>query len=273
MKKKNPSSTFINDGEGGKTAPAPGISLTKYLSSAGVCSRRSAAALLAAGRVAVNGITSARGALRIVNGDRVTFDGQPLAPQTEKHYVMLHKPRGYVCTLADRHAAKKAVDLIPLAKKIRLVSAGRLDKDSEGLIVFSNDGGLVARLTHPRYDVEKTYRVSLAGELSAAAIRVLTHEGICDAGETLRARAVRTLAPGRYEFILGEGKNREIRRMAAYFHLAVKRLARVSVGQLRLGSLPCGQCRELTPQEIALLFHPAANSKRKLPCIGNGENR
>ena len=125
-----------------------GISLTKFLSTAGLCSRRGAEALIGSGRVQVNGTAAERGAMRIGPGDRVTLDGKPVTPMTEKLYIMLNKPRGYVCTLEDRHAARKAVDLIPQAKHLRLVSAGRLDKDSEGLILFSNDGDFVAHLTH-----------------------------------------------------------------------------------------------------------------------------
>ena len=235
-----------------------GISLTKYLSSCGVCSRRGSEKLISSGQVTINGRTAERGCERVMPGDRVEFNGEPVAPQTEKFYIMLNKPRGYVCTLEDRHAAKKAVDLIPQAKFTRLVSAGRLDKDSEGMILFSNDGDFIARLTHPRYEVEKTYRVSLSGELAPEAIRRLTESGVPDNGEILRARAIRTIGPGRYDFILGEGKNREIRRMAAYFHLDVKRLARTAVGAVRLGSLPCGQCRTLTPDEINALFQTSS---------------
>ena len=241
-----------------------GINLTKYLSTAGICARRGAEALIAAGRIRVNGQLAERGAMRILPGDRVEFDGKTVnSPgKVKKIYLMLNKPRGYVCTSEDRHAAKKALDLIPQAKTVRLVSAGRLDKDSEGLLLFSNDGDFIARLTHPRYEVEKTYRVSLSGELSAGAIHQLTREGIADAGDILRAKAIRAIGPGHYDFILKEGKNREIRRMAAHFHLDVKRLARIAVGHLRLGKLPLGQCRELASAEIKALFQPVSENRQ-----------
>jgi len=238
-----------------------GISLTKYLSTSGICSRRGAEKLISSGQITINGRMAERGCERILDADRVEFNGKLVSPPEAKLYIMLNKPRGYVCTLEDRHAAKKAVDLIPQAKHTRLVSAGRLDKDSEGLILFSNDGDFIARLTHPRYEVEKTYRVSLSGELTPEAIQRLTKTGITDGGDLLRARAIRVIGPGRYDFILGEGKNREIRRMAAFFHLEVKRLARTAVGAVRIGALPCGQCRELTPPEIKALFQPASRSK------------
>lgn len=233
-----------------------GMNLTKFLGNAGVCSRRAAADLIASGRVTVNGAVPGQGgALRLSAGDEVCVDGRRITLESRKYYVMLHKPRGYVCTLADRHAAKKAVDLIRcVPRDVRLVSAGRLDKDSEGLILFSNDGDLVARLTHPRYEVEKTYYVSLDGELRAEERDLLTEKGILDEGDLLRARQIRVLGNGRYEFVLSEGKNREIRRMAAYFDLDVRRLKRIAVGKLLLGSLECGECRILEKKELGLLF-------------------
>ena len=233
-----------------------GMTLTKFLGNSGVCSRRAAAGWIAAGRVTVNGeIPVQGGALRLSAPDKVCVDGREVHLGTQKYYVMLHKPRGYVCTLEDRHAAKKAVDLIRgIPSHVRLVSAGRLDKDSEGLILFSNDGELVARLTHPRYEVEKTYYVSLNGVLSEEEIRLLTGEGITDQGDLLRARQIRILGNGRYEFVLSEGKNREIRRMAGFFGLEVRRLQRIAVGNLLLGTLECGCCRILQEKELKLLF-------------------
>lgn len=237
-------------------AEMEGMTLTKFLGNSGVCSRRAAADWIAAGRVTVNGVIPLQGgALRLSSSDKVCVDGKAIRLGTQKYYVMLHKPRGYVCTLEDRHAAKKAVDLIRgVPAGVRLVSAGRLDKDSEGLILFSNDGELVARLTHPRYEVEKTYYVSLNGALSEDEIRLLTEKGVSDQGDLLRARQIRILGNGRYEFVLSEGKNREIRRMAGFFGLEVRRLQRIAVGKLLLGSLECGCCRVLHEKELKLLF-------------------
>lgn len=233
------------------------MSLTKFLGTSGVCSRRAVEGYIAEGRVKVNGELAERAAMHVMPGDTVEVDGKPVNSSERKYYIMLNKPRGYICTSSDIHAEKKAVDLIPLSRNVRLVSAGRLDKDSEGMILFSNDGDFIARLTHPRYEVEKTYHVSLAGELSTRAMEMLTSCGIRDKDDILSAHIIRELGNGHYEFVLGEGKNREIRRMAEYFHLDVKRLSRIAVGQVRLGGLACGESRELTAQEIQLLFKPA----------------
>ena len=225
--------------------------LTKYLSTAGAASRRHAAELIKDGHVSVNGEVCIDPSVRIAPGDRVTLDGRAVRPVREYVYVMLHTPRGYVCTAEDPHAPKKALDLIDLPG-VRLVSAGRLDKNSEGLILFSNDGAWIEQLTHPRHGTRKTYQVTTDRPLSSADIRLLTTTGVQNDGETLRALSIRAEAPGRYIFILGEGKNREIRRMMESLDNRTRRLKRIAVGGLRLGGLPMGQWRKLSPFEAKL---------------------
>ena len=234
--------------------------LTKYLSTAGAASRRHAAELIKDGHVSVNGEVCVDPSVRIAPGDRVTLDGRAVRPVREYVYVMLHKPRGYVCTVEDPHAPKKALDLIDLPG-VRLVSAGRLDKNSEGLILFSNDGAWIEQLTHPRHGTRKTYQVTTDRPLSPADIRLLTTTGVQNDGETLRALSIRAEAPGRYIFILGEGKNREIRRMMESLDNRTRRLKRIAVGGLRLGGLPMGQWRKLSPFEakLALSGNPSDN--------------
>lgn len=178
---------------------------------------------------------------RVTRKDRVTLHGKPVAPVREYVYIMLHKPRGYVCTMEDPHAKKKAVDLIPLSKEIRIVSVGRLDKDSEGLLLFSNDGDFIARLTHPRYEVRKIYQVSVEGEIDPVALHHLTNDGIRDRGDLLKAERIECIAPGKYEFTLHEGKNREVRRMLEYCGKATRRLKRVAVGPAWTRQSPAGQ--------------------------------
>lgn len=226
------------------------MNLSKYLSASGVCSRRGAAELVEAGIVSVNGIPARTPGERVTPKDRVTVRGKPVFPVREYVYIMLHKPRGYVCTMEDPHAKKKAVDLIPLSREVRIVSAGRLDKDSEGLLLFSNDGSFIARMTHPRYEVRKTYLVSTDGDLSPEAIRRLTHEGVRSGGDLLKAECVEHMAPGKYKFILHEGKNREVRRMLESCGRETRRLRRIAVGGLRLGGLPPGKWRHLTKEEV-----------------------
>lgn len=227
--------------------------LTKFLSSSGVASRRKSAELIKTGHVTLNGVVETNPGTRISNEDQVFCDGKKVEMRSaaQRHYIMLHKPRGYVCTSEDEHAAKKAVDLIHTDDGARLFSAGRLDKNSEGLILFSDDGNFVEQLTHPRHEIEKTYEVSTDHPLRPDEIRKLLN-GIRNAGETLRALEINELSPSKYEFVLGEGKNREIRRMMESIGHVTKRLKRVAVGALRIGGLDVGEWRELTEKERAL---------------------
>ncbi len=224
------------------------VNLTKFLSTAGVASRRHSAELIKNGCVTLNGTVTVNPGTRVMPGDAVTCNGKPVHPPAKRHYIMLHKPRGYVCTSEDEHAAKKAIDLIQLKDGARLFSAGRLDKNSEGLILFSDDGDFVEQLTHPKYRVQKTYEVSTDQPLSAADIARMK-KGIANAGDLLRALDVQPLSPTKYRLILGEGKNREIRRMMEALGRTTKRLKRVAVGTLRLGPLDIGEWRELTEAE------------------------
>ena len=225
--------------------------LVKFLSAAGVASRRAAGDLVKAGRIAVNGRTIREPGFRILPADTVTLDGRPVEPAGRFHYIMLNKPRGYVCTNADPHADLKAVDLIRLTPPLRLFSAGRLDKDSEGLILFSNDGDYVARLTHPRHEILKVYQVRVRREFKPAELEQM-RRGVLERGELLKVHAVSRCGDCTYLITLNEGKNREIRRLTAALGSPTRRLKRLQIGALRLGGLHVGNWRELTPAEIAL---------------------
>ena len=225
--------------------------LVKFLSAAGVASRRAAGDLVKAGRIAVNGRTIREPGFRILPADTVTLDGRPVEPAGRFHYIMLNKPRGYVCTNADPHAPRKAVDLIRLDPPVRLFSAGRLDKESEGMILFSNDGDYVARLTHPRYEIRKTYLVRVTREFTEPELtRIRT--GITDGGEHLRVISIAPAGNCLYRIVLNEGKKREIRRITAAVGSPTLELRRIRIGALALGDLPPGAFRELTPEEVAL---------------------
>jgi len=229
------------------------MNLTKYLSTSGVASRRHSAELIKAGKVMLNGKVETNPGMRVMPGDEVVFEGKAVKAKSQaaRHYIMLNKPRGYVCTSEDIHAEKKAVDLIRLKDGARLFSAGRLDKNSEGLILFSDDGDFVEQLTHPSHEVEKTYEISTDEPLTEADVKRLLH-GISSAGDLLRALAVNRLGPCKYELVLGEGKNREIRRMMDTLGRKTKRLKRTAVGLLRIGGLDVGEWRELTEAERSL---------------------
>lgn len=235
------------------------MNLVKFLSSCGAASRRKAEELIRSGHVAVDGKVVCDPAFRVDGTQPVTLDGTPLAMPEKRHYILLHKPRGYVCSNADAHAGKLAVELIDIPG-VRLVSAGRLDKESEGAIIFSDDGEFINRLAHPRYGVLKRYEVTTVRPVSAEWQKKMV-QGITDDGENLKVISIKELASCRYEIILNEGKKREIRRLTAAANAPTKRLIRVAIGGIELGKLACGSFRELSRSEVDLLTNPASCAK------------
>ena len=228
--------------------------LQKYLAACGVASRRASEQLIAAGRVSVNGCpVLEQGNSVDPESDHVEVDGQRVFPEP-KLYFMLNKPTGVLCTCQDTHGRRTFLDFFPEAKE-RLYPVGRLDLDSEGLLIVTNDGALALHLTHPRHEVTKTYHVRLDAPMTATdRIRLL--EGMESEGETLHAEAVDSL-PGEkagYLIVLKEGRKRQIRRMIRGLFLRVMSLQRVAVGSLSLGILPVGKVRALAPSEIKTLF-------------------
>lgn len=226
--------------------------LVKFISSSGAASRRQAEKLIRAGRVTVDGAVNCDPAYRVSPENTVLLDGRKVEKVTNFRYFLLNKPRGYVCSNADDHAEKLAVDLFAGISE-KLVSAGRLDKESQGAIIFSNDGNFINRLTHPRYGVLKKYHVYTDGVLSEKDL-VGISSGIRDNGDFLKAEKVTPLSDGGYEFILNEGKKREIRRLTAACGCPTLRLIRKEIGAVKLGNLPEGKFRELTGEEIKSLL-------------------
>ena len=230
--------------------------LQKILSSAGICSRRRAEEFLRAGRVAVNGVTAARGDRADPERDAVTLDGKPVSVRQEKLYLMLHKPRGVVTTLSDEKGRPTVAGLVSGCGG-RVYPVGRLDMDSEGLLLLTGDGELAQRLTHPRHGIEKEYRVTVTGRLEGCRERLEAVEALEDGTPVVRAR-VRTLERGEKRQVLSvtvrQGLNRQVRRMCAMAGLEVERLVRVREGPLKLGTLPRGQWRPLTPEELAAIM-------------------
>lgn len=225
--------------------------LQKLLSAAGLCSRRTAEAWIAAGRVTVNGAAAALGEKADPERDAVLVDGKPLRPPPEHRYLMLHKPRGFVCTLSDEKGRRTVAELVADCGA-RVVPVGRLDLDSEGLLLLSNDGAWVQRVLHPKFEVEKFYRVTVAGPVRGAAEKLSAMREL--EGEPIRPARVTVLRMSRetaeLELVIHEGKNRQIRRMCAAAGLAVKRLCRFGEHTLRLGELPSGKWRDLTAAEL-----------------------
>ena len=232
------------------------IRLQKYLAERGVASRRKAEEMIEAGRVTVDGRRAKLG--QTVDPDRhiVAVDGKKVERRRERQVVlMLHKPRGYVTTMDDPHAARTVAELVA-GRPERLYPVGRLDKDSEGLLLMTNDGALAHALTHPSRHIPKVYRVTLRGAVSQEKLDKLSFGIMLDGQKTLPLE-LRTLEekPDRtvLEFTLREGRNRQIRRMCAALGLEVMRLKRTAIGPLRLGVLPAGQLRELTAEEVRRL--------------------
>ena len=228
--------------------------LQKLLSAAGVCSRRAAETYIAGGRVTVNGQPAELGQRADPERDDIRVDGKPLAPRAEHVYLLLNKPRGYVTTLADERGRKTVAELVKDCGQ-RVYPVGRLDLDSEGLLLMTNDGELMQHLLHPSHEVSKTYHVSVYGPVSGAAERL---SAITDLeGEPIRPARVETLRrtarTAELSVTIHEGKNRQIRRMCAACGLTVKRLCRVREHTLELGDLPAGAWRYLTPDEVLAL--------------------
>jgi len=223
--------------------------LNAFLARAGVASRRRADELIKAGRVNVNGEP---GQLNSVVGahDRVEVDGEEVARQRLR-YVLLHKPAGVVTTARDPQGRPTVVELVP--EEPRVVPVGRLDVDTTGALLLTNDGRLAHRLAHPRYGVEKTYVAEVEGEPGEDALRQL-REGIeLDDGRTAPARA-RRLGPSRVELVLHEGRKHQVKRMLAAVGHPVTRLHRSEYAGLTLGGLEPGVCRELEPSEVERLL-------------------
>ena len=230
------------------------ISVAHAISASGILSRRRAAAAIRAGRVSCGGVIVRDPFAAAENPADLRIDGQPLPAAAPRVCFLLHKPRGYICSTVDRFSSKLAVDLLPELPGVRWFSAGRLDAASEGMILFTNDGGLVHRLEDPKERIPKEYRVETAHPLSASAIAAL-RAGIPADGENspLRPEQLDELAPRVYRFVLMDGKRHEIRRLVQAGGTTVRRLLRVRIGRLELGGLPSGNFRELTLAEVGLL--------------------
>ena len=224
--------------------------LQKILSAAGVCSRRQAEVYLQEGRVWVNGRPAGLGDKADPERDTVTFDGEVVAKPEALTYIMLHKPRGTVTTLSDDKGRPTVADLVADCPA-RVWPVGRLDWDSEGLLLFTNDGALTNRLLHPSGEVEKEYIVTVQGDMDGA-LPILEGPMELD-GVALSPAQVKVLGERRLSIVIHEGKNRQVRRMCALAGLEVLRLKRVREGALTLGDLPRGQWRYLTAQEVQAL--------------------
>jgi 23S rRNA pseudouridine2605 synthase len=228
--------------------------LNKYLAHAGVGSRRYCDELIRRGRIRVAGEVVRDLSTRVEPNQEVSVDGQPLHSE-RLVYWLLHKPRGYLCTNNDPSGRPRAIDLLEHVPQ-RVYTVGRLDEDSEGLLLLTNDGDLAHKLMHPRYGVEKTYWAQVAGTPTREDLLQLIR-GVWLSDGHVKARRVRRLkAQGEstwLEIVLAEGKNREVRRMLARLEHKVMRLKRVAIGPVQLGRLRSGKSRPVHSEELARL--------------------
>jgi 23S rRNA pseudouridine2605 synthase len=235
--------------------------LAKYLANSGVASRRACEPVIRAGRVTLNGETVTDPAREVSEADRVTVDGKPVGLVHERVVYALNKPVGVVSTARDPQGRPTVVTMVPQTE--RLYPVGRLDIDTTGLILLTNEGELAHRLTHPSFEVQKTYRAVVGGPaLEERALRALREGVELDEGRTAPAR-VRRLAADTLEITIHEGRKRQVKRMCEAVGHPVKRLERVGFGPLTLGGLPRGRWRRLSDAEIETLM--AASSQPARP--------
>ena len=236
--------------------------LQNVLAHAGVASRRGAAAIIESGRVTVDGIVVKVPGARVDPASAsISVDGRPLSAPEPKRTIMLYKPVGVLSSMSDPFGGRTVADLIRGQIAERVVPVGRLDKDSEGLLLMSNDGELTLKLTHPRYDHEKTYEVKVAGRWSDDKLRILRSAVKMPDGYVIRPVPVDVVDVGRdnvhlLRFTLREGRKRQIRYMCSAAHLVVLSLKRVAIGSLALpADLKPGEWRDLTKEESDALLH------------------
>lgn len=231
---------------------AESIRVQKYCADCGVCSRRAAEEAIAKGEIRVNGIPAFIGQKIDPDRDTVEYRGQRILPSANgKHYIMLNKPRGIVCTAKDEKGRTPVTDLVRI-DGVRLYPVGRLDMDSDGLLLLTDDGDLANRLTHPRHEIPKIYEVTLTAPATERQLAALTAPMELD-GYPLRPVGLRVTSANKLELTLWEGRNRQIRRMCEKAGLGISRLCRVALGELKLGDLPAGKWRALTDDEVNYL--------------------
>jgi 23S rRNA pseudouridine2605 synthase len=230
------------------------LRLSKLISQRGVASRRAADRLITDGRVTVNGEMAQLGSLADAERDDVRIDGMPLPARGELVYIMLNKPRGYITSMTDTHG-RRTVAQLTVSAGARVYPVGRLDLESEGLLIMTNDGDFAYRLIHPSRGREKVYRVEARGDMDLAVQRLSSPMEI-DGYKVTAARVtpLRTgVRCGVFEISIREGRNRQIRKMCKQCGLHVDSLCRISIGGVELGSLPPGKWRHLTHDELRLL--------------------
>lgn len=229
--------------------------LNKFLSNSGVASRRKCDELIKEGKVFVNG-KQVRELGTVVNEkkDKVTVEGKVISLPSSFVYIKLNKPKGYACSASDEKGRKTIYDLIDCDE--RLFSIGRLDYDTEGLIILTNDGDFANKVAHPKYNIEKEYRVTIEGDIKESELAVM-RKGVVIDGERMPSARVEKLSQDdkytKLSVVINEGQNRQVRRMFEAIGKSIRLLKRVRIGQVRLGGLSRGDYKDLTEEELNLL--------------------
>ncbi len=243
-----------------KQDTAEGIRLNKYIAQAGVASRRRADQLIAYGKVRINGTVVRELGTLVRPGDKVDVSGTPIAPHQETVYLVLHKPVSVMTTMRDPQGRRTIVELLP-KNMARVVPVGRLDYDTAGVLLMTNDGALANRLLHPRYGVDKTYRATITGRLTPEDVQAL-HDGVVLEKYKATSAKVRVVSVRAgysvVDITIHEGRNRQVREMFDALGHPVQTLVRLRFGPRSLGDLGVGRARSLTPRELAALRRVAA---------------
>ena len=233
------------------------VRLQVFMARSGVASRRASERMIEDGRVTVNGATVTELGTRVAPDDEVRVDGHVITPEKQHVYVALNKPRRYVCSGSDPEGRPLAGDLLAPHFEERLFSVGRLDFLSSGLIIYTNDGEFARIVSHPSGGIEKEYRVDTQQPVTEALLRAY-QSGVTVEGETYRLKSYRFRGPRTVMLTLMEGKNREIRRVFAAWHIGVRRIHRTRIGILTTRGIPDGQFRPLSRKELDWFLRAAA---------------
>lgn len=235
------------------------VRLQKYIAMCGEASRRASEELIAAGKVKVNGcVITELGTKVEIGADTVVLNGKVIKPQNKKYYIMLNKPEGYVSTVSDQFDRPTVIDLLDEEIKTRIFPVGRLDYDTQGLLLLTNDGDFTYKVTHPKFQMNKTYIVTINGGISIKGLQALRRGVVIDGFKTSPAevdmlsceKGVTVL-----KMTIHEGKNRQVRKMIEAVGSKVSKLQRISIGNVELGNLPLGRWRYLTAHEIHYLLN------------------
>ncbi len=234
------------------------VRLQKYIAMCGVASRRAAEQLIADGKVTVNGEKVMEQGIKVeIGADSVSVDGKAIKPSGKNYYIMLNKPVGYVSTVKDQFERATVLDLIGSEIKERIFPVGRLDYDTEGLLILTNDGDFTYKVTHPRHNIDKTYIAVLKGGISIKGLAQLRNGVRLDDGFVTSPAKVEMIdavdGHTTIKITIHEGKNRQVRRMFEAVGSKVKELQRISIGSVELGNLPLGRWRHLTSHEVNYL--------------------